>query len=129
MLQFLTDIIDQLDLALDQLAINDRNFDRFALMLVDNVMELTLYSFVQDKARENDMWGRMGSPRHDLKVIDKGMGQAFDGKAKAARALDLIDGMRIPRQAGPRFRGMSVQHSARCRSTIPPHAGPVSDAG
>ena len=28
MIQFLTDNIDQLDLALDQLAVNDRNFDR-----------------------------------------------------------------------------------------------------
>ena len=28
MIQFLSDNIDQLDLALDQLAVNDRNFDR-----------------------------------------------------------------------------------------------------
>ena len=39
MIQFLADNIDQLDLALDQLAVADRNFDRFALMLVDNVKE------------------------------------------------------------------------------------------
>jgi hypothetical protein len=43
MLQFFADQIDQLDLCLDQLAIRDRNFDRFALMLVDNVVELTLH--------------------------------------------------------------------------------------
>ena len=40
MLQFVADQIDQLDLALDQLSVRDRNFDRFALMLVDNVVEL-----------------------------------------------------------------------------------------
>ena len=42
MIQFLADGIDQLDLALDQLVVRERNFDRFALMLVDNMVELTL---------------------------------------------------------------------------------------
>jgi hypothetical protein len=50
--QVMADHIDQLDLALDQLAVGDRNFDRFALMLVDNVVELTLHQFAQDKANE-----------------------------------------------------------------------------
>lgn len=34
----MADNLDQLDLALDQLSIGDRNFDRFGLMLVDNVL-------------------------------------------------------------------------------------------
>ncbi len=38
MWQFVADQIDQLDLALDQLAMRDRNFDRFAMMLIDNVV-------------------------------------------------------------------------------------------
>jgi hypothetical protein len=38
--QFAADVIDQLDLALDQLQMTDRNFDRFACMLIDNAMEL-----------------------------------------------------------------------------------------
>lgn len=42
MTQFFADQIDQLDLAIDQLAVRDRNFDRFALMLIDNVVELVL---------------------------------------------------------------------------------------
>ena len=41
--QFLADSLDQLDLALDQVAANDRNYDRFAMMLVDNVVELLLH--------------------------------------------------------------------------------------
>ena len=48
MIQFISDSIDQLDLALDQLAMMDRNFDRFALMLIDNIVELTLHNFIQD---------------------------------------------------------------------------------
>jgi len=37
MKQFLADNLDQLDLVLDQLSFEDRNFDRFAFMLIDNV--------------------------------------------------------------------------------------------
>lgn len=91
MIQFLADNIDQLDLALDQLAVSDRNFDRFALMLIDNVVELTLHRYVQDKAGENDMWGRLGSPKHDPKVIEKALGQNFDSKVKAGAKFGLID--------------------------------------
>lgn len=91
MIQFLSDNIDQLDLALDQLAVSERNFDRFAIMLVDNVVELTLHRFVQDKASDNEMWGRFDKPKHDPKVIEKGLGQNFDNKAKAARKLGLFD--------------------------------------
>ena len=89
MIRFLADNIDQFDLALDQLAVSDRDFDRFALMLVDNVVELTLHRFVQDRASENEMWGRIDKPKHDPKVIEKalGLGQDFDNKAKAARKL------------------------------------------
>ena len=91
MIQFLADNIDQLDLALDQLAMSDRNFDRFALMLIDNVVELTLHRYVQDKAGENEMWGRLGNPKHDPKVIEKALGQNFDIKVKASAKLGLID--------------------------------------
>lgn len=45
MMQFFADQIDQMDLALDQLAMHDRNFDRFALMLIDNVVELSLHNY------------------------------------------------------------------------------------
>lgn len=91
MIQFLSDNIDQLDLALDQLAVSDRNFDRFALMLVDNVVELTLHQFVQDKANENEMWGRFSDPKHDPTLIQRGLGQNFDNKARVSRKLGLFD--------------------------------------
>lgn len=91
MIQFLADNIDQLDLALDQLAVADRNFDRFALMLIDNVVELTLHRFAQDKASENEMWGSLGEPKHDPKQIEKALGQNFDSKAKFASSSGLIN--------------------------------------
>lgn len=90
MIQFLADNIDQLDLALDQLAVRDRNFDRFAFMLIDNVVELTLHRFAQDKASENEMWGRLREPKHDQDVIAKALGQNFDNKVRGAFKLDLF---------------------------------------
>jgi hypothetical protein len=70
-MQFIADIIDQMDLALDQLSVRDRNFDRFALMLIDNAVELTLHRFVQDKANENEMWENGQSRNTILKIFKK----------------------------------------------------------
>lgn len=115
MIQFLADNVDQLDLALDQLAVGDRNFDRFSLMLIDNVVELTLHKFVQGKALQNRealrVYTRLAEMRQQIsatadeseesrklieleteqKIIKKGLGQSFDYKIKAASKLGLID--------------------------------------
>ena len=91
MIQFLSDNIDQLDLALDQLAVSERNFDRFALMLIDNVVELTLHRFAQDMASDNDAWKLLGKAKHDPKTVELALGQNFDSKAKGSRKLGLLD--------------------------------------
>ena len=91
MIQFLSDNIDQLDLALDQLAISDRNFDRFALMLIDNIVELTLHRYAQDIANVNEMRARWGGQESNQNVIMKALGQNFDAKVKAASKTGLID--------------------------------------
>ena len=71
MMQFMADVIDQLDLAIDQLAINERNFDRFALMLVDNVIELTLHGHAQNISHENELRHKLEEPKHDPKSVQK----------------------------------------------------------
>ena len=90
MIQFLADGIDQLDLALDQLAIEDRNFDRFALMLVDNVVELTLHQFARDRATENTMWGRLRKPKFDPQAVETALGRSFPNKVRLAARLNLL---------------------------------------
>lgn len=90
MIQFLADAIDQLDLALDQLVIKDRNFDRFALMLIDNVVELSLHQFAQDRAGENELYAGKGEFEHDPKLIQKALGQRFPPKAILAKEMGLI---------------------------------------
>ena len=89
--QFISDSIDQLDLALDQLAMMDRNFDRFALMLIDNIVELTLHNFIQDKAGENERYIRIGKRKNDPTVIQEALRQNFVNKVKGARKLGLFD--------------------------------------
>jgi len=90
MMQFFADQIDQMDLALDQLAMNDRNFNRFALMLIDNVVELTLHNYAKDRSYENDMWGRFSEPRYDPKLVTAALGQRFDSKIKLARSTKFL---------------------------------------
>lgn len=91
MIQFLADNIDQLDLALDQLAMNDRNFDRFALLLIDNVVELTIHQFSQDKASENTLWRVLKNFPNDPSTVEDALSQYFDRKAKAACKLGLFN--------------------------------------
>lgn len=90
MLQFVADQVDQLDLALDQLAVRDRNFDRFAMMLIDNVVELILHSHAREKADENEMWRNDSTPKNDPKIITSALGQSFDAKVRLARATSMI---------------------------------------
>ena len=119
MIQFLADNIDQLDLALDQLAVGERNFDRFAFMLIDNVVELTLHNYVygealsnrasvrtytrlaeieqllaEKKGEETKTAKKLSRLIAEQKIIGSGLSQAFDNKVKAASKLGLIDSVR-----------------------------------
>ncbi|CAH0439963.1 hypothetical protein [Ralstonia pseudosolanacearum] len=92
MIQFLADQLDQLDLALDQLALKDRNFDRFALMLIDNVVELTLHQHAQDIRLDVELYRPDDGPRYDPKVVAAAFGSYFDAKVKLARTTGLVTG-------------------------------------
>jgi hypothetical protein len=108
MLQFVADQVDQLDLALDQLAVRDRNFDRFAMMLVDNVVELTLHRHAREKASENDMWRHDSTPKNDPKMVTAALGQNFEAKVRLARATDMI----------PASIAESIQYLHGIRNTV-----------
>jgi hypothetical protein len=89
MIQFFIDTIDQLDLALDQLAAKDRSLDRFALILVDNIVELTLHQNAYDQAIKNKIW----SSNRDEKTsssIEHALREKFEDKVKLARDIGLL---------------------------------------
>jgi hypothetical protein len=88
--QTFADLIDQLDLAFDQLVMKDRNFDRFALMLVDNVVELFLHTHATELRRQGEFFRGLRNPKHDPDAINAALGQRFDAKVKLARTTGLI---------------------------------------
>lgn len=91
MTQFLADNIDQLDLALEQLSINDRNFDRFAFMLIDNVLELTLHQFAKEKEYKNELSKYSEKHFKNFKLVSKALSQNFDEKVRGSCQLELFD--------------------------------------
>lgn len=90
MSQFFADQIDQLDLAIDQLAVRDRNFDRFALMLVDNVMELVLHQHAKNKVMMGRAFAADKKPKPEWKTAVAATGQGFDAKVRYARETTMI---------------------------------------
>lgn len=88
--RFLANVIDQMDLALDNLAIDDVNYKRFSLMLVDNAVELILHKFAKDKSNENRMWGELGEAQNDPKLVSAALGRHFEPKVKLAKTANLV---------------------------------------
>ena len=107
MLQFVADQVDQLDLAVDQLSVGDRNFDRFAMMLIDNVVELILHSHAREKARENERWRHDVTPKNDPQAVTAALGQSFKAKVQLARETFMI----------PVTVAESIQYLHRFRNT------------
>ena len=83
--QFFADQVDQMDLALDQLALKDRNFDRFALLLIDNVVELTLHRHAEHESRRRSTLDGTTS-----KAIATAKAQHFEQKVKLAKVTGLV---------------------------------------
>lgn len=90
MVKFIANVIDQMDLALDNLALEDVNYQRFSLMLVDNAIELTLHKFAEDKNNENKMWVLLKEAKHDPKIVTAALDQHFESKVKLAKVSGLI---------------------------------------
>ncbi|POA89255.1 hypothetical protein C1882_01380 [Pseudomonas sp. FW305-E2] len=90
MIQFLADQIDQMDLAIDQLAMRDRNLDRFAIMLIDNVVELTLHTHAENLSYTSYSYLNPDKRPYDQKLIRDALGQQFDRKVKLAKASEMV---------------------------------------
>lgn len=89
-LQYLANIIDQLDLALDQLPSDDATHARFAMMLVDNVMELGMHQIAEQDAQRSALY-RTGSEGDDSGALKAALGQRFADKVTYLVHRDLIN--------------------------------------
>lgn len=90
MLTQLLNTIEQLDLAAEHLALGDANNARFALMLSDNIVELTLHEYAKEKSREvkASAW-RKEKFEHE-KELEKALGRYFDEKVRFARLIGKL---------------------------------------
>jgi hypothetical protein len=87
-IRFLANIIDQLDFALDHIMLQDTNYKRLALMLIDNAVELALHQHAEEsKGRE---WDAKDKSAEYQKALSEALGQRFDSKVKFGRISGLI---------------------------------------
>lgn len=91
MKQFQNEAINQLDFVLDQLQFNERNYDRFAFMLVDNIVELTFYKLAQLKYDDFNYINKGQQTGSSIKNIEKALyNQFFIDKIKFAESEKII---------------------------------------
>lgn len=85
------DCLDQLDLALDQLCMKEANYHRFALMLVDNVVELALHDLAERKNINQINSQKNGNaPTINKEIIAEALGRKFDKKVRLARLDNIL---------------------------------------
>lgn len=117
MLSQLANTIEQLDLAADHLAPGDANNARFALMLCDNIVELTLHQYAKDKRNELKAFSWRNEEFEHEKALEKALSRHFDEKVRFAKLIgklsdDVSESIRI----GHSFRNdvyhVGLQHEA-----------------
>ncbi len=75
---FLAQCVHQLDLALDQISVKDTNYDRFALILIDNAVELALHNYAENyKYNINAIYS---TDKVKYNKIIKALGNSFNSK-------------------------------------------------
>jgi hypothetical protein len=109
--------IEQLDLAAEHLGHGDPNNARFALMLSDNIVELTLHQHAKDKRSElkANSW-RKETYEHE-KALEKALGRWFDEKVRFATLIgklspEVNESIRIGHQFRNDVYHVGLQHEA-----------------
>lgn len=82
--------IEQLDLATRQLEEGSPSYGRFALILIDNVVELIIHKVCAHEISYDDMWIKLGKPRFTPAQRSDATGQRFDKKVKFCKKLKKI---------------------------------------
>lgn len=90
-MQYIYSVIEQLDLAAQQLHKASSAYSRFALLLVDNMVELMIHRQCQMAIHRDEMSSRIGRPKYDAKSRSKALGHHVDQKVKFCRSLGVID--------------------------------------
>lgn len=117
MLSQLANTIEQLDLAAEHRSLGDANNARFALMLCDNIVELTLHQYAKDKRNELKAFSWRNDAFEHEKALEKALGRYFDEKVKFARLIgklsqDVSESIRIVHLFRNDVYHVGLQHEA-----------------
>ncbi|MGA2224127.1 MAG: hypothetical protein ABSH41_06780 [Syntrophobacteraceae bacterium] len=82
--------IEQLDLASRQLEERSASYGRFALILVDNVVELIIHRVCAHETMYDDIWVKLGKPRLTPTQRSDVAGRRFDRKVKFCRSAEKL---------------------------------------
>ncbi|UVO30337.1 hypothetical protein [Bradyrhizobium arachidis] len=117
MLTRLAGTIEQLDLAAEHLAHGDPNNARFALMLSDNIVELTLHQHAKEKRKQlkANSWTKKAY-EHE-KALEKALGRWFDEKVRFVTLIGKLhtevgESIRIAHQFRNDVYHVGLQHEA-----------------
>lgn len=111
----LANTIEQLDLAAEHLGHRDPSNARFALMLTDNIVELTLHQYAKEKRIELKAW-RKDMYEHE-KALEKALGRWFDEKVRFGTLIgklthEVSESIRIGHQFRNDVYHIGLQHEA-----------------
>lgn len=83
--------IEQLDLAAKQLEERNPSYGRFALILIDNVVELMIHRICMQEISHDNLWVKLGKPKFTAEQRADAIGQRFDRKVKLCKKIKKIN--------------------------------------
>lgn len=90
-MKYIYSVVEQLDLAGQQLKQVHPAYARFALLLADNIVELMLHRQCRKAINADGLMKLVGQPKYDAKTRSRVLGHHVDEKIKFCRDLGLID--------------------------------------
>ncbi|WP_437611145.1 hypothetical protein WMF20_04945 [Sorangium sp. So ce834] len=90
-MDFISRVTEQLDLAAQQLHQRTPTHARFALILIDNIVELILHGWCEDACKADASLAKLGQVKLSRKERKAALGQRFDEKPKFCARLGYID--------------------------------------
>jgi len=82
--------VEQLDLSAKQIHYGDPSYDRFSLILTDNIVELMLHKQCERLILQDEMWKRPEWRKYDENVRKEVLGQEFKEKTKFLKNEKLL---------------------------------------
>ena len=88
-IKFIAHMIDQLDFALDHIGLQDLNYKRLSLMLIDNAMELALHEHAEYQQSQHKYDGEI--PEDFREALQAALGRHFEPKVKFAKRTGFLN--------------------------------------